>query len=185
VDQTILDILGWINLLNNNLNDAERYWSMYEALENQFTDSSQYIPFRHRLGYVKYLQGDTARATELIEEQRKLDLERHNNLRGFGAWTNRGYYYDLAGSNAFLGNRNEALAWLDSTYQMGFIMQWYLENDPLLSSIRSTPEFRRIQSDLGEREQNLKNAFKKAIEENKNLPEEVDLFLHISETDAN
>ncbi len=184
MDQTVLDLLGWINLLKNDLNDAEKYWSMYETLENQFSDSSQYIPFRHRLGYVKYLQGDTARATELIEEQRKLDLERHNNLRGYGAWTNRGYFYDLAASNAFLGNRNEALAWLDSAYQMGFIMPWYLENDPLLSNIRSTQEFRRIQSNLGEREQNLKNAFKKAIEENKNIPEEVDLFLHIPETDS-
>jgi hypothetical protein len=121
---------------------------------------------------------------DLIKEQRKLDIERNQNLRGYGAWTNRGYYYDLAGSNAFLGNQQEALAWLDSAYQQGFIMQWYLENDPLLNNIRNTTEFRSIESNLAEREQKLRNAFKKAIEENKNLPEEVDLFLHIPETES-
>jgi hypothetical protein len=78
------------------------------------------------------LQGDTIEANKLIKEQLRLDLERQQNLRGYGAWTSRGYYYDLAGSNAFLGNQKEALAWLDSAYQRGFINLWYLENDPLL-----------------------------------------------------
>jgi len=185
MDQSILDRLGWVNFMDDDLREAEKYWSLYGQLEQEFTDSSQYVPFRHRLGYVKYLQGDTARARELIEEQRKLDLERHQNLRGYGAWTNRGYFYDLAGSNAYLGNRQEALAWLDSAYHRGFINMWYLKNDPLLKNIRNTAEFRSIKNNLADREQNLKNAFKKAIEENKTLPEEVDLFLHISETDKN
>ena len=62
---------------------------------------------------------------------------------------------------------------------------WYLENDPLLKNIRNTAEFRSIKNNLAAREQKLKNAFKKAIQENKTLPEEVDLFLHIPKTEPN
>jgi TolB-like protein/class 3 adenylate cyclase/Flp pilus assembly protein TadD len=184
MDQENIDLLGWINLLDDNLEEAARYWSMYEELEQQFTDSSQYVPFRHRLGYVQYLLGDTVSAINLIEEQLTLDLERHQNLRGYGAWQSRGYYYDLAGSYAYLGNQQEALMWLDSAYQQGFINLWYMENDPLLRNIRNTTEFRRIKNNLVEREQKRKSAFIKAIEENKDLPAEVDLFLHIPETET-
>jgi len=173
MDQEIIDLLGWINLLDDDVDDAARYWSMYKEMEPQFTDSSQYIPFRHRLGYVKDLQGDTVSATSLIKEQLTLDLERHQNLRGYGAWINRGYYYDLAGSYAYLGNQQEALAWLDSTYQRGFINLWYLENDPLLGNIRNTAEFRRIKNNLTDRQQKRSRAFKKAIEENQALQQEL------------
>ncbi len=185
MDQEIVDLLGWVNLLDDDLEDAASYWSMYEEIEQQFTDSSVYIPFRHRLGYVQYLQGDTALATSLIEKQLTLDLERHKNLRGYGAWMSRGYYYDLAGAYSYLGNQKESLMWLDSAYQRGFISLWYLDNDPLLRNIRNTAGFRSIKNNLAERQEKRKSAFKKAIKENKSLPEEVDLFLHLPETETN
>jgi len=164
LDQTLFDLLGWVNLQKGDLNDSEKYWGKYVELEQQFADSSQYVPFRHRLGYVKYLKGDSVLARELVEEQRKLDLERHQNLRGYGSWVSRGYFYDLACSNAFLGHRDEALMWLDSAYHQGFINLWYLENDPLLNSIRDEDEFVRIKDDLMERRSRQTDAFKAAID---------------------
>ena len=163
LDQSIIDLQGWVNLLNGDLEDAGKYVSRYAELERQFTDSSQYVPFRHRLGYVKYLQGDTTLAYELIQEQLKLDLERHQNLRGYGSWVSRGYFYDLACSYAFLGQRDEALMWLDSAFHQGFINLWYVQNDPLLDNIRKEPEFARIRNDLAERRKRQTSAFKSAI----------------------
>jgi TolB-like protein/Flp pilus assembly protein TadD len=173
MDQEVIDVMAWTQLLSGNLESAANYWSMYEAIEKQFSDSTQYIPFRHRLGYVRYLQGDTLEANKLINEQLRLDLERQQNLRGYGAWTSRGYYYDLAGSNAFLGNQKEALAWLDSAYQRGFINRWYLENDPLLENVRNTPEYKNIRKEVRDREQKQKAAFKKALDEINYIPPEI------------
>ncbi len=171
LDQEIIDVLAWTNLMTGDLEDAERYWSMYEELEQQFTDASQYVPFRHRLGYVQYLRGDTESAIYLMKEQLKLDLERQQGLRGYGAWYQGGFYYDLAATNAYLGNREEALAWLDSANRKGFISLWYLNNDPLLENIRNTAKFREIQKEQTEKNRKEKQAFKKVLEDYKeNLP---------------
>jgi adenylate cyclase len=168
-DQAIIDLMGWVSYLSGELDNAAHYWSMYDELESQFTDTTQYVPFRHRLGYIRYMQGETALANNLIKEQLNLDQERHQNLRGYGAWTQGGFYYDLAASNAFLGKEKEALMWLDSASQLGFINLWYLENDPLLENIRNTPEFLKIKKELAERMMATEKAFKKAIAEKDNL----------------
>jgi hypothetical protein len=71
-----------------------------------------------------------------------------------------------------LNNKKEALAWLDSAAQGGFMNSWYLENDPLLNNIRGDAEFIQIQSDFENHWQQRVDAFKKAIEDNNNpLPE--------------
>lgn len=166
-DQTAIDLMGWINLLMGGLEDAASYWCMYEDLELQFPDTSQYVPFRHRLAYVRYLQGDATSALNLMKEQLKLDTERQQQLRGYGAWVERGFYYDLAAANAYLGKREEALIWLDSAYQRGFVNLWYLKNDPLLKNIRTAPAFQRIQQELADRQQKQARAFKKVMEANR------------------
>jgi adenylate cyclase len=174
LDQQTLDLLGWINLQAGDLEEAIEYWSRYEDIEKQFTDSTQYIPFRHRLGYVLALKGDTVVAKKLISEQRRLDKERFKNIRGYGVWGSGFFYYDLAASNAWLGNKEEAVAWLDSASQKGFMNSWYLENDPLLNNIRNTAEFKKIQENFSERQQAQIDAFKNAIEENKMLQKELE-----------
>lgn len=172
-DQQTIDAVGWVNLQAGDLDDAEKYWSMYEEIERQYSDETQYLPFRHRLGYVLMLRGDTTAARKLMYEQLSLDLERHQNLRGYGVWMNRGYFYDLAATNAFLGNKMEALAWLDSASQRGFMNSWYLENDPLLNSIRDDAAFIRIKNGFENRQQSQINAFKKVIDESQNLSPEI------------
>jgi adenylate cyclase len=174
LDQETIDLLGWVNLQAGDLKDASRYWSMYQEIEQQFSDSSQYVPFRHRLGYVKLLQGDTASALNLIREQRQKDMERYQEIRGYGAWMSGGFYYDLAASNAYLDNREEALAWLDSAFQKGFINSWYLENDPLLENIRDEVKFKRIREEYEDRRKRQIKDFRNAIKENQSLRQELE-----------
>ena len=173
MDQEFIDLLAWTKLQMGDLDEAAKYWSMYTEIEKQFSDTTQYIPFRHRLGYVRYLQEDTATGNALIRKQLQLDTERHQNLRGYGVWTRRGYYYDLACSNSFLGHHDEALAWLDSAYQRGFISKWFMENDPLLENIRKLEAFQKIQRELGDRQQRQSAAYLKAIDEIKYIPPEI------------
>jgi len=173
MDQEFIDLMAWVKLQMGDLDGAAEYWSKYESIEKQFSDTTQYIPFRHRLGYVYYLQGDTVKGKALIREQLQLDMERQQNLRGYGVWTSRGYYYDLACTNAFLGNQKEAVAWLDSAFQRGFITTWFLENDPLLENIRETQDYKKIRRALIDRQQNQSKAFNKAIDEVKYIPPEI------------
>jgi adenylate cyclase len=172
-DKEVVDVMAWANLLSNNLDEAARYWSMYKTIEQQFSDSTQYIPFRHRLGYVRHLQGDTALAISLVREQAQMDLERAQNLRGFGVWTSRGYYYDLACSSSFLGQQEDALAWLDSASNHGFISLWYLENDPLLDNIRKTEAFESIRNARLDWQMRVNEAFRLSIDEARYLPPEI------------
>ena len=172
-DQQSIDAMGWVNMQAGDLEGASGNWSLYDTIEQQYTDTTQYLPFRHRLGYVFFLQGDTVLANKLVREQLDLDLERHQNLRGYGVWMERGYYYDLAASYAFLGQKQKALNWLDSAAQTGFMSTWYLENDPMLKSIRNEAAFSRIKNEYANQRQSQVDAFKKAIEETNNILPEI------------
>jgi tetratricopeptide (TPR) repeat protein len=138
---------------------------MYEDLEAQFTDLSQYVPFRHRLGYIYWQKGEKERATDLLEEQMKLDLETQQGIRGYGAWSNGSYYYDLAAVNSFLGNREEALAWLDSATTIGFSGFRIIHEDPLFDNIRDTRDFRMLIRAEQEKNKKIINAFKEILKE--------------------
>ena len=96
-------------------------------------------------------------------------------MRGYGVWMDRGYFYDLAVSYAYLDNKPEALAWLDSAAQGGFMSTWYLENDPLLDNIRGEPEFTRIKNDFDERAKRQTNAFRTAIQDTDNVLPEIQI----------
>ena len=163
LDQESLDLMGWVQLMKANPDSAAVYWSKYPELERKFADTTQYVPFRHRLAYVRFLQGDTVTAKRLVREQLRLDHERRKNLRGYGVWISRGYYYDLAISHALLSEQKEALNWLDSAFQKGFVNVWYLQNDPPLRAIRHTPRFQDIENELAERELKRKEAFDQVL----------------------
>jgi adenylate cyclase len=167
--QNVLDALGWTHYLSGDLAEAARYWSMYTELEKNFTDRSQYVPFRHRLGYIYWLEGKKDEAQQLFEEQITLDLESQQGLRGFGAWSKGSYYYDLAAVNSFLGNKEEALAWLDSTSTKGFMSLWLIQLDPLLDNIRQEPEFKRLLRVLEDKQEKWIRAFKDILKDKKEV----------------
>jgi len=142
--QGINDRLGWANLLAGNLDRAEMHWSKYEAIERNYTDTSQYVPYRHRLAYVKWLKGEKEEAMSLFREQMKLDRETMQGLRGFGAWNYKGYFYDLGAVHAFLGNKEEAYMMLDSAAKYGLFGIVTIRVDPLLDGIRDEERFQMM-----------------------------------------
>lgn len=170
-DQDFIDAIAWSYLMKGNLEKAAEYWSKYTDLERQFTDKSQYVPFRHRLAYVYWKMGDKEKANELFMEELHLDLEMQQGKRGFGAWSKGSFYYDLAIVNAFLGNREEAYSWLDSAKTKGFFSLWHLQNDPLLENIRHESRFRQIVRELKAKKEEEINAYREVLNEHsKSLP---------------
>jgi tetratricopeptide (TPR) repeat protein len=169
LDQEVINAIAWTHLKAGNLEQAASYWSMYNELESQFADMSQYVPFRHRLGYINWLEGNQDRARELFEEQMQLDLERQQGLRGFGAWSNGSHFYDLAAVNAFLGNREEALAWLDSATAKGFTGLRIIQDDPLFDNLKDDPKYRRMIRSMKEEDEKTIRAFKEILKERKEV----------------
>ncbi|MBR9997444.1 MAG: tetratricopeptide repeat protein [Cyclobacteriaceae bacterium] len=169
MDQNVINAIAWTNLLAGNLEEAARYWAQYEELEAHFTDMSQYVPFRHRLGYIYWLEGKKEQALELFDEQMKLDLERQQGLRGFGAWRDGSHFYDLAAVNSFLGNTQEALAWLDSASSKGFSGIRILQGDPLFDNIRKDPKLTRMMRSQKEEDEKMIRALKEVLKEKKEV----------------
>jgi len=170
-DQDLINEIAWSYLNNDMLDSAAYYWSRYEDLEMSFSDISQYVPFRHRLGYVIHLQGDENGANDLFYEQMQLDLERQKGIRGYGAWSKGGFYYDLGAVNAFLGNKDEAILWLDSASRFGFFDLGTALNDPLLDNIRKDDRFQALVSEKEQEKMMMVNAFKDEMKkQKKNLP---------------
>jgi TolB-like protein len=145
-DPGIIDRLGWLSYLTGDLNAAEMYWSKYPELEKSFHDTTQYLPFRHRLGMVKLQKGEKDEAMKLFQEQLKLDEELTSGRRGMGVWGNLdANLYDLAAMYAALGKKSEALEILDKRLHFqSFLWLWGLEFDPFLNSLRDDPRFKTI-----------------------------------------
>ena len=162
-NQSVIDALAWTALNSGDLEQADRYWSMYKEIEAEFIDQSQYIPFRHRLAYVKWLEGDQDQAMELFNEQMQLDLETQQRLRGFGTLYRGSHFYNLGAINAFLGNKGEAYAWLDSASSNGFFNLWNIENDPLLEPIRHDPQFKQLIEQRIEYREAMVNEIKRSM----------------------
>jgi TolB-like protein/class 3 adenylate cyclase/Tfp pilus assembly protein PilF len=169
MDQDVIDALGWSHYLAGDLEESGNYWSMYQDLEEQFKDISQYVPYRHRLGYIYWLKGEEEQAMALFEEQMQLDLEQQQGLRGFGAWSKGSYYYDLAAVNSFLGNKEMALAWLDSISSKGYFSDWLLLNDPLIDNIRKERAFQRLINSREEKNEKMIKAFKEILKDKKEI----------------
>jgi TolB-like protein/Tfp pilus assembly protein PilF len=149
-------------LMLGDLDGAEEYFSRFFSVEAEFADSLQYIPFRHRLGHVKWLKGEKEEAMKLIQEEMKLDRETQERIRA-NAWGIGSCYYDLGIANAFLGNREEAFLWMDSASNFGFFYVWWAENDPLLDSIRQEERFQDILSKQRDKETRIMNAYREVL----------------------
>jgi hypothetical protein len=117
------------------------------------------------LAYVKWLKGEKEEAMSLFHEQMKRDQETQRDLRGYGAWNTRNYYYDLGIVNAFIGNKEEAYMLLDSAANYGWFELWWADKDPLLNGIRQEERFQAIIRKKREEANKRKSAFKEVMSE--------------------
>jgi tetratricopeptide (TPR) repeat protein len=159
----IISGLGWCYRQLGDLDKAEEYYSKIPSIEDEFEDTTQYFPFRHRLGHVKWLKGEKEEAMRLFQEQMKLDHETRMGLRGYGNWASKTYYYDLGVVNAFLGNREEAYLWLDSALNFGWFELFFSEQDPMLDGIRQEESFQDMVSIKRGKDLEARNAVREVL----------------------
>ena len=170
-DPSLIDQMAWAYYRLDLLDSASFYWSQYEALERNFMDGTQYVPFRHRLAYINLEMGIDEDVQSLFEEQMQLDMEQQQGIRGYGAWRKGTHYYDLGAVNAFLGETDEAIMWLDSASSYGFLYVSFANDDPLLDGIRKDPRFQALMAKKEQENMMIVNAFKEEMKNQKqNLP---------------
>ena len=108
------------------------YAKMVDLAPDQFD-------FKQRLGMAKIINGKHEEGRAIIEEQ----LSNWKQAYSLG----RASLYDIAGMNAFLGNREEAYRYLEMLNETNgwFVgLHDYTEFDPFFDSIRHEPRFRKI-----------------------------------------
>jgi TolB-like protein len=141
------------------------YFSKFRDVELTFEDSTQFIPYRHRLGYLYWSKGDKQRALTLFRGQMHRDSLIISGHGSIGAWGDMTFaYYDLAIVHAFLGNDEEAMQCFEQVYKRG-IQTWMIEHvgkDLLLKDFRGNPKFaafhRRLERDYEFRVSALRRA---------------------------
>ena len=98
-------------------------------------------------------------------------MEQQQGIRGYGAWRKGTHYYDLGAVNAFLGETDEAIMWLDSASNYGFLYVSFANDDPLLDGIRKDPRFQALMAKKEQENMMIVNAFKEEMKNQKqNLP---------------
>jgi TolB-like protein/class 3 adenylate cyclase/Tfp pilus assembly protein PilF len=137
----IIDALAWDYFRMGNIDKAEANWSKYKEIESTFSDTTQFVPFRHRLAYIKWIKGKKEEANKLFDEQLRLDLRAINHNAAIAVWANGSDAYDYADINAFRGKKEIAYRWLDTALAKEFFIQRLIDEDPLLNSIRAEKRF--------------------------------------------
>ena len=162
--QWIVDQLGWLHYLNNDLNGAAKYWIRYSEIETTFEDSTQILPFRHRLGMVYSKMGRKKEADALFGEDLKFHSDLLSGKRGIGSWSNYGaVYYGLAVDHAYFGNNAKAVQCLDSAFHYGMNWEWGYHNDPMFSNLRNRGDFKSVMKKIDDQNEFQKRAFSNAI----------------------
>lgn len=106
-----------------------------------------WINYVHRVGFSYWKNGFIKEGEFYLNLQKKycedaIQLNRQYEQFGHA-------YFDLAGVNAFLGEKEKAYENLNQYLKLigdyeNFVMLWYFKNDPLYESIRNEPRFQSI-----------------------------------------
>ncbi|MEK6782914.1 MAG: tetratricopeptide repeat protein [Bacteroidota bacterium] len=163
-DQFIIDELAWLHYKNNNLEKAAKYWLKMQEIETGLDDSTQILPFRHRLGMVYLKMGRKKDADALFAEDFKKYSEIASGQRGLSTWDGSGgIFYTLAVDHAYFGNDAKAVQYLDSAFQREVYWFYGYRNDPMFSNLRKREDFKKVMKKVNDKESFLKRAFSKAL----------------------
>lgn len=161
----VIDRTAWIYFRKNDYEAAAKYWGKYPEIEKGYSDSTQTVPFRHRLAMTYSKLGKRKEGEKLVQEDLQIRTELLSKKRGMGTWDNFGsIYYDLAVDHAFLGNEKTAVQFLDSALSYEF----YLDpsgygNDPMFETLKSREDFKRIAKKHSDYFQFRSQAFSNAL----------------------
>ena len=162
--QNIVDMIAWLSFMTGDLKKAESYWSRYKEIEATFEDSTQTVPFRSRLGMVYAKTGRKKEGDALVREDLKIREGLLAGHRSMGSWSNAGsVYYDLAVDNAYFGNSEKAVQYLDSALKLRHNWTWGYHNDPMFMELQQRDDFKKLIKTIDESETFTKNAYTDAI----------------------
>jgi len=163
--QSIVDIVAWLSFLTGDLKKAEAYWSRYKEIEATFEDSTQTVPFRSRLAMVYAKTGRKKEGDALVAEDIKIREGLLAGQRGMGSWSNSGsVFYDLAVDNAYFGNDDKAVQYLDSALNRWHAWSWGYHKDPMFSNLKDRQDYKKIIKRIDESEAFTKEAYAEAID---------------------
>jgi TolB-like protein/Tfp pilus assembly protein PilF len=164
----VIDRLAWTYFRKKDFVSAAKYWGKYPEIEKRFSDSTQTVPFRHRLAMTYAKLGKRKEGEKLVREDLQIQTELLTKKRGMGAWANFGsIYYDMAVDHAFLGNDQLAVQCLDSAWSYKF---YYFEgygNDPIFAPLRDREDFKSVAKKKDDKYQFLNKAFTNALNRSK------------------
>ena len=109
--------------------------------------------------------GRKKEAEALIAEEFKVVSEILAGKRSWGSWPQfAGMYYVLAIDNAYMGNSDKAVQYLDSAFHYHFYWPWGgYGKDPLFFSLRDRADFKKLVKKVDDREEFMKRAYSNAL----------------------
>ena len=120
----------------------------------------------HRIGYAFWQVGKKKEAEYYFNQQIKYGEESIKLGRDIAQWNVA--YYDLAGTYAFLGDKEKAYQYLDEFNKMNFYALWWVslaKHDPLFASIRNEERFQKILQNMEAKYQAEHERVRKWLEE--------------------
>jgi protein kinase/serine/threonine-protein kinase len=163
-NQWVVDNLAYSFYYKGDYTEAAKQWARYKEIEARFEDSTQTIPFRHRLGMAYAKMGQKEKADSFVKEQLKISLEMISGKRSTGTWDNMGgHYYDVGVCHALQGHYKEAVQYLDSAKAHGFMFYTLVMRDPALKPLMNREDFKAVFQSVVADEEFRKKAFTTAL----------------------
>jgi TolB-like protein/Tfp pilus assembly protein PilF len=158
-------IFGEVYMMTGNYKKALEHFQKW--LEKPGSLSEDFLFGLQRTGWAYWQNGYKEKGEYYFNEQIKYFNKMKELGRVYG--TDERIYFDLAGINAFRGEKDKAYENLRVAVKSnGFIGSWSLQlikNDPLFDSLRDEPEFQQIVSDAEAKYQAEHERVRKWMEE--------------------
>lgn len=148
----------------------EAFKNMRSMIARYRKSGSLILQYSHRVGWVYWINGRYKEAEYYFNQQIRYGEESIKLDRTIAQ--RKAAQYDLAGTYAFLGNKEKAYQYLDEFNTMNFFPKWWIslaKTDPLFDSIRNEDHFRKILQNMIDKNQAEHERVRKWLEENNML----------------
>jgi tetratricopeptide (TPR) repeat protein len=168
IDTTYLGDMISYSLLSGHNNEG--YLLAKKYIESAKKTGTLILQASHRIGYAFWQVGKNTQAKDYFNQQIKYDEEIIKLGRDIAQ--SKSAQYDLAGTFAFLGDKEKAYQYLDEfNKQKSFPLWWVTitKHDPLFNNIRNEERFQKILQNIEAKYQAEHERVKKWLEENNML----------------
>ena len=163
----VIDNLAYCYYFKGDYQEAINQWQKYKEIEAGFEDTTQTVPFRHRLGMAYAKIDQQKKADSLYAEQLKISSGIISGARAMGTWGNKALsYYDISVCYALMDKKKEAVQYLDSAWQLGFAPYSLVNYEPAFENLKSRDDFKavfeKVENEFNFRKEAFSNALNRA-----------------------